>query len=276
MNMKTVPVRRFIVIALVGALAFTTSRAGAQEAGADPAAELAKKLANPVAALISVPFQLNYDQDFGKDDKGSKWLLNIQPVIPFSLSEDWNLITRTIVPLAAENDVPAGTEGSGLGDILQSFFFSPKQLVGGWTLAMGPVFLYPSATDDILGGGKWGAGPTAAALKQSGGWTFGILANHIWSFAGDSDHADINSTFLQPFLSYVTKTKTTVGLNSETTYNWEKEQWGVPVNASVSQLLKVGSQILQVGLGARYWVESPETGPEGLGFRATVTLLFPK
>ena len=262
--------------ALLAAAIAVAVPVGAQEPAGDPAVELAKKLANPVAALISVPFQLNYDQDFGKDDKGSKWLLNIQPVIPFSLSEDWNLITRTIVPLAAENDIPTGTDGSGLGDILQSFFFSPNTHVDGWTLAVGPVFLYPTATDDLLGGGKWGAGPTAVALKQSGGWTYGLLANHVWSFAGDADRADISTTFLQPFLSYVTKTKTTLGVNSESTYNWEKEQWGVPVNASVSQLLKAGSQILQVGLGARYWVKSPESGPEGFGLRATVTLLFSK
>jgi hypothetical protein len=244
--------------------------------GGDQQAELAKKLANPVAALISVPLQYNYDQDFGEDDEGTKSLLNIQPVIPFSLSAGWNLITRTIVPLAAENDVPAGTDGSGLGDIVQSFFLSPKAPVGGWILAAGPVMLYPTATDDVLGGGKWGAGPTALALKQVGGWTYGLLANHIWSFAGDSDRADVNSTFLQPFLSYVTKTKTTLVVNTESTYNWDKEQWAVPLNAQVLQMLKIGPQILQVGLGARYWAESPAAGPEGFGVRATVTLLFPK
>ena len=267
---------RLLQVVLLAAAIATAVPVGAQEPAADPAAELAKKLANPVAALISVPFQLNYDADYGKDDAGSKWVLNIQPVIPFSLGEDWNLITRTILPLAAVNDIPKGNDQSGLGDIQQSFFFSPKKPVGGWILAVGPVGLYPSATEDVLGGGKWGAGPTVLALKQAHGWTYGLLANHVWSFAGDDDRNDISSTFLQPFLSYITTTKTTLGVNTESTYDWENKQWSVPVNLSVAQLLKVGSQIFQVQLGARYWADSPENGPEGLGFRAAVTFLFPK
>lgn len=242
----------------------------------DQAAELAKKLANPVAALISVPLQYNYDENFGADDKGSKSVLNIQPVIPFSIGEDWNLITRTIVPLIDQQDIPAGTDKSGMGDILQSFFFSPKAPVGGWILAAGPVILYPTASDAMLGGEKWGAGPTALALQQTGAWTYGLLANHVESFAGQDERADISSTFIQPFLAYITKTKTTLGLNAESTYDWKNEQWSVPLNATVSQMLKVGPQILSLTVGARYWADSPDNGPEGWGARAGVTFLFPK
>jgi hypothetical protein len=260
---------------LVLALA-TAVPAGAQEAGADEAAELAKKLANPVASLISVPLQYNYDEKYGPDDKGSKSVLNIQPVWPFSLGKEWNLITRTIIPLVAQHDIPPGTEKSGIGDILQSFFFSPKEPVNGWILAVGPVILYPTASDDALGGGKWGAGPTVLALKQADGWTYGMLANHVESFAGQGDRAYISSTFVQPFLSYITKTKTTIGLNSESAYDWRNAQWSIPVNLSVSQLLKVGDLPMQVSAGVRYWAESPANGPEGFGFRAGITFLFPK
>jgi hypothetical protein len=260
---------------LVLALA-TAVPAGAQEAGADEAAELAKKLANPVASLISVPLQYNYDEKYGPDDKGSKSVLNIQPVWPFSLGKEWNLITRTIIPLVAQHDIPPGTDKSGIGDILQSFFFSPKEPVNGWILAVGPVILYPTASDDALGGGKWGAGPTVLALKQADGWTYGMLANHVESFAGQGDRAYISSTFVQPFLSYITKTKTTIGLNSESTYDWRNEKWSIPVNLSVSQLLKVGDLPMQVSAGVRYWAESPANGPEGFGFRAGITFLFPK
>jgi hypothetical protein len=248
----------------------------AQEAQPDGAAELAKKLANPVAALISVPLQYNYDENMGADGNGSKSVLNIQPVWPFSLGEDWNLITRTIIPLVDQRDIPSGTDESGLGDITQSFFFSPKQPIGGWILAAGPVFLYPTASDELLGGEKWGAGPTALALRQTGPWTYGVLANHVESFAGEDDRADISTSFVQPFLSYITKTKTTIGLNTESTYDWENEAWSVPVNITVSQLLKIGPQIIQAGVGARYWAESPENGPEDFGVRATLTFLFPK
>jgi hypothetical protein len=244
---------------------------------AEEDADLAKKLANPVASLVSVPLQYNYDESIGPEGDGSKSVLNIQPVMPFSLNDEWNLITRTIFPLIDQQDIPVkGQDKSGMGDIVQSFFFSPKEPVNGWILAVGPVGLYPTASDEMLGGEKWGIGPTALALKQTGPWTYGLLANHIESFAGDDERADISLTFLQPFVSYITKTKTTLGLNMESTYDWESEQWSVPVNASVSQLLKAGSQIFQVSLGARYWAESPDNGPEGWGLRTAVTFLFPK
>ncbi|MEI6167488.1 MAG: transporter [bacterium] len=259
-------------------MAATGVAAMAQEAGPDPAEELAKKLANPVAALISVPFQYNYDENYGPDDKGSVSRLNIQPVIPLTLNDEWNLITRTIVPLMDQQDIPvAGQDASGLGDITASQFFSPKApTAGGWIWGVGPVELLPTATDELLGGEKWGVGPTAVALKQVGPWTFGVLANHIWSVAGEDERADVNMTFLQPFISYITKTKTTLGLNTESAYDWENEAWSVPVNATVSQLFKIGAQIMQLSLGARYWVDSPDNGPEGWGARAQLTFLFPK
>ena len=259
--------------ALVGTPAFA---ADAGSAG-DQAAELAKKLSNPVAALISVPLQYNYDTDYGVGDDGTKHFINVQPVIPFSLGADWNLISRTIVPLISQQDMPPGTDKSGLGDIVQSLFFSPKAPgAGGLIWGVGPVLLLPTATDEVLGGRKWGAGPTAVALKQAGPWTIGFLGNHIWSFAGDEDRSDLSVTFMQPFLSYLTKTKTTFVLNTESTYDWKNEQWSVPINVGVSQLFKVGSQIMQFGVGARYWADSPDAGPEGWGARATLTLLFPK
>lgn len=241
-------------------------------------AELAKQLANPIANLISVPLQYNLDENYGPNDDGSVSKLNIQPVIPLSLSGDWNLITRTIVPLIDQDDVPLkGMGESGLGDIVASQFFSPVEPTSrGWIWGAGPVELIPSASDDMLGGEKWGLGPTAVALKQVGPWTAGGLANHIWSVAGDDDRSDVNATFLQPFLSYVTKTHTTLALNTESTYDWEAEEWSVPVNATVGQMLKIGPQICQITAGARYWIDAPDNGPEGWGYRIQVTFLFPK
>jgi hypothetical protein len=262
-------------LALLLAMGFPLA-AAAQESDADQAAKLAKMLANPVASLISVPLQYDYNENFGTDDEGSKSVLNIQPVWPFSLGEKWNLVTRTIIPLADQNGVPPGTDASGTGDILQSFFFSPKEPVGGWILAAGPVLLYPTASDVTLGGEKWGAGPTVLALKQAGPWSVGMLANHVASFAGDEARADLSATLLQPFVAYITRTKTTFGLNTEATYDWENEQWSVPLNLVVSQLLKIGRLPVQFQVGVRYWADAPENGPDGLGYRAAVVFLFPK
>jgi len=242
------------------------------------AAELAKKLANPIASLISVPLQFNYDENYGVNEKGSKSQLNIQPVAPFTLNEKWNVITRTILPLIALNDMPGTGDTSGLGDITASQFFSPKAPTrNGWIWGAGPVELIPTATDDALGGGKLGLGPTVVVLKQVGPWTIGGLANHVWSVAGDNDRADISSTFIQPFVAYIVEaSKTTLSLNTESAYDWETEQWSVPINLGVAQLFKVKSQIMQLQLGARYWAESATGGPQDWGMRCQLTFLFPK
>ena len=242
-------------------------------------AELAKKTLNPVANLISLPIQFNYDRGIGPTDDGKKYVLNIQPVIPISIGPDWNVISRTILPLVDQDDIlPDGSaDATGIGDITQSLFFSPKKPTSsGWIWGAGPVILLPTASDDDLGGEKWGLGPTAVALKQEHGFTYGILANHIWSVAGDSDRSDISATFLQPFFSYTTKTFTSFTVNTESTYDWEDDQWSVPINFLVSQILKIGPQPVSLQAGPRYWADSPDNGPEGWGFRFTFTLLFPK
>jgi len=269
MNMRT-----FVgVLFLVVLLAVTPAVCQAEND-----AELVKKTLNPVASLISVPIQFNYDDNLGANDDGSRTLLNVQPVIPISLNQEWNVISRTIVPLIDLRDVPVqGNDESGIGDILQSLFFSPKKpTAGGIIWGVGPALSLPTASDDLLGSGKWSVGPTAVALKQESGWTYGMLANHLWSFAGDGDRAYVNSTFLQPFLAYTLPSFTTLGVNTESTYDWRTEKWSVPVNVSVTQLLKIGSQPVSLQAGLRYWAESPEGGPEDLGFRLVLTLLFPK
>ena len=283
-------------LCLIGLLIFCgRSIAFAQEENSE---DLAKKLQNPVASLISFPLQNNFDFRIGPSDEGWRYTLNIQPVIPISIGSDWNLIVRTIIPYVHQEDVfkgpalifeedidgvpvdvtrgprPPGRVQDGLGDIVQSFFFSPKAPVAGWILAAGPVLLYPSATDPLLGSEKWGAGPTGLILRQTGGWTYGILANQIWSFAGDVERRSVNATFLQPFISYTTKTRTTFGVNTESIYNWNDSQWTVPLNFSVSQLLRIGKLPVSFAIGGRYYAEGPSGAPQW-GLRFVITPLFP-
>jgi hypothetical protein len=267
-----------LILAALLLPAISCSTGFAQEASPPDASEIAKKLSNPIASLISVPLQFNWDDNFGADDGGSLFKLNVQPVIPISISDDWNLISRTILPIVDQDGFPFSDYNEfGLSDTVQSFFFSPKAPTNsGWIWGAGPVLLLPTATDDYLGTEKWGAGPTAVALKQTGPWTYGALVNHIWSFAGESNRADVNATFVQPFLSYITPKHTTYVVNTEATYDWEGDAWSVPINLQVNQLLKVGKQLLQVGGGVRYWVESPDAGPEGWGLRMNVVFVFPR
>ncbi|CAN7373823.1 hypothetical protein LJR219_002234 [Phenylobacterium sp. LjRoot219] len=240
-------------------------------------AELAQQLSNPVANLISVPLQWNYDCCIGPSE-GGRYQLNIQPVIPISLTTDWNLIVRTILPVIDQNRLSPTVDSTwGLGDTTQSFFFSPKQPVRGWILAAGPAVLWPTGSSG-LSTDKWGAGPTLLALRQEHGFTYGVLTNHIWSFADAGDAGDrpsVNQTFLQPFLSWTSSTAATVSINAESVYDWKVDEWSIPVNFQVSQLYKFGQQKVSLGGGVRVYAATIGGGPDW-GLRFTSTFLFPR
>lgn len=270
--------RRAIIRSMVAAGAWMFAlHAVAQDSGGDTQ-DLAKKLSNPVASLISAPFQFNYDQNIGPARDGDKYLLNVQPVVPVSISSDWNMISRTILPVVNQNQVaPGAGSQTGIGDITQSLFFSPKApTAGGWIWGVGPVMLLPTASDRLLGTGKWGAGPTFVVLRQQGPWTYGMLANHLWSVGGQSNRAAISSTFVQPFLSYNTPTAWTYTLQTESTYDWKQAQWSVPINMIAAKLVTFGHQPVQFFGGLRYWDHAIDAGPHGWAVRFGVTLLFPK
>ena len=245
---------------------------------ADGNADLAQDLTNPIANLVTIPIQMNFDRDIGPGDEGSKITTNVQPVIPFEISENWNLITRTIMPLIHQDDVfPGHGSQFGLGDINSSLFFSPKSpTAGGLTWGIGPVLVLPTATDSKLGGRKWAAGPGVVGLTMRGPWTLGVLANHVWSFAGDNDRPDISNTFMQPFAAYTWQSGWTASAQSESSYNWETEQWSVPVNAALSKLVMFGKVPVSLQGGVGYWMESPDSGPEGLRFRLQANIVLPR
>lgn len=242
----------------------------------DEMSEITKKLNNPVASLISVPLQNNFDFGGGPQDDGFQYKLNIQPVIPICLTEDWNLITRIILPYIYQEDRIGNSSQSGLGDTTVSLFFSPsKPTEGGLIWGIGPDIYLPTATDSLLGAEKWGIGPTGLLLWQRGPWTYGALANHIWSFAGHDDRQDLSATFIQPFVAFQTRHHMTLTINSESSYDWENSEWTVPLNLMISQLIKIGKLPVNLQFGGRYYAQRPIGGPDW-GLRFTVTLVFPQ
>lgn len=259
---------------LLGILCSTL--AFSQEKPAQSAEELAKKLSNPIASLISVPFQNNTDVGIGAYN-GSRNTLNFQPVIPISLSPKLNLITRVVLPIITQQDITApGVKQTGLSDAVISAFFSPAEAKNGVTWGVGPAILAPTATDKLLGTEKLGVGPTAIILKQSNGWTYGALANQIWSIAGSKDRADVNQLFVQPFFMYNWKSGAGIGGNIEMTQNWEANTTAVYLNPIVSGVTKLGTQMIQLAIGPRIPVSMPANGKPDFGVRAVVNFVFPK
>jgi len=272
--MRTQRVRALLTVCL---FALVPSLALAQQAAppaADESADLAKKLANPISDLVSVPMQFNWEQNVGPNEQ-TRFILNVQPVMPFALNKDWNLIARVILPLVSQPALfEGGSPAFGVSDIFTSFFFSPSS--GGLTWGVGPAISLPSTTIPTLGTEKWSAGPTAVVLKQTGNWTYGALFNQVWSFSGNPDRADVNQMFLQPFLALQATKTLTVTLQSETAANWEvtEGRWTVPINVLLSKLSTFGvfPASYQVGVGG--FPVHPDVGPSWK-VRGAIVILLP-
>jgi hypothetical protein len=270
-------VKKFVSLFLICALyAFSASAQDAQKPAANDAAEIAKKLANPIGALISVPFQNNMDIGIG-DYNGSRNTLNFQPIVPFSLNAKYSLITRYIVPVIAQYNITGeGTQEVGLADALVSGWISNAVVKNGFVCGVGGAFLVPTATDKFLGTKKFGVGPTVIVLQQKNGWTYGALMNQIWSVAGDEERADVNQMYLQPFLTYNWKSGAGLTVNSETTLNWEANTTNAYINILAGGLTKFGKQLVQLQIGPRIQVAAPEGSKSPFGIRAAVIFVFPK
>lgn len=273
-------------LAVMGLLALSMPATGEDEQAPPPTAppapstategaSLAKKLSNPVSDLVSVPFQFNWEQGVGPNDQ-TRFILNVQPVMPFALNKEWNLILRVITPFVSQPPLYAGgAPAFGVSDILTSAFFSPSK--GGVTWGVGPVLSLPSTTQPTLGTEKWSAGPTFVVLKQSGPWTVGMLGNQVWSFAGNSERQKVSQMFIQPFVARQVKNLWTITLQSESTANWEAkdDKWTVPINLVFSKLSSFGPFPASYSFGGGVFAAKPENGPSWK-LRGAITILLPR
>jgi hypothetical protein len=237
------------------------------------AQELADKLANPVASLISVPLQNNLNYGIGAFN-GSKYTINIQPVIPFKLTENLNLITRYIVPIVDQRDITGeNTHEFGLSDATVTAFFAPK--TKGIILGFGPAFLVPTATEKVLGTEKFGVGPSVLVMHQGKGLSVGFIANQIWSVAGNENRADFNSFYTQIFLSHSYKSGASLGVNAEITQNWEGNTTMITINPSIGAVTKLGDQVVQFAIMPLIPVVGPHEMKSDWGLRAVLAFVFP-
>ncbi|UCD59189.1 MAG: neuromedin U [Candidatus Hydrogenedentota bacterium] len=251
---------------------------GIVEPGENSDEELRRASQNPMADLISFPVQNNTNFGYGPLDKTQN-VTNIQPVVPFRLTDDWLIISRTIAPIIYQPEFVRG-QGSefGLGDITQSLFVGPSS-PGAFIWGAGPVFLLPTATDERLGTDKWGVGPAAVGLTVRPPWVFGALVQNIWSFAGDSDRDDVNQMLIQYFINYNLPDGWYLTSSPIITANWEADSdstWTIPFGGGVGRFFRIGKLPVNMQVQGFYNVEKPDDlGPDWT-LRFQIQVLLPK
>lgn len=254
-------------------LPFFIFKVNAQES---PMEELAKASQNPVADMNSVPFQFNWISGGGFGNQALYQLL-VQPVLPMAISKNWNIVSRTIVPVVSTPPSTNGTRAKGIGDIQEQIFFSqshPGKVIWGFGIDLS----FPTATNESLVSGQFAAGPAFVVLAMPGHWVLGAITNNIWRYAGSTSTTAISSFFIQPFINYNLKRGWTLSTAPSITSNWNAEtgqQWTVPVGIGVSKITLVGKQPLSVGMQYYHNVVRPDAyGSDQL--RMVVSFLFPK
>jgi len=268
------PIPCFLIVLAICLVVSGPARA--QDRSDDENEMLAKKLSNPISDLVSVPFEFNWQQKVGPLEL-TQFVLNVQPVIPFSLNKDWNLILRIVMPFVGQPPFFLGDLGEfGIGDTTTSFFFTPVSH-SGFMIGFGPAFITTQTTQPTISSGRYSVGPTAVAIEQTGPWSIGVLWNQVWSFAGDPRRSSVNQMFLEPFLSYQATKTITLTLKSEGTTNWNAttDNWTTPIFFQIGKLSKFGVFPASYQLGVGGFASHPTTGPKWT-FRGEVVVLLPE
>ncbi len=248
-----------------------------QPVSAQETSEVAKQAQNPIASLISVPIENDFNPQTGINKKDS-YVLEMKPVVPFNLSNNWNLVTRTVIPVIQVPDLAPGVNGtSGVGDVQLSLFLSPSK-AGAVIWGAGPVVSFPTASQEILGTKKLSVGPTVVVLRSQGHWLFGTLVQNLFSVAGPSGRPNVNQMLMQPFANYNLKHGWYLTSSPVITANWEvnpNQRWVVPVGGGVGKIVHFGKLPVNMYTQVFRNVERPDgTTPWSVRFQAQ--LLFPK
>jgi hypothetical protein len=272
-------VTRIFCIGLLFALAILATNiscfAQSEEPAPPPpdASDLAKETQNPVSSVVSIPFQFNFNTGGGYGDK-TGFNLNVQPVMPFKVSANWNLIARTIVPILS---LPLGDgRTSGVGDIQEQIFFSPAK-PGRFIWGLGPIFSLPTATVDAARTGAWAAGPNALILKMAGPYVFGALMNQAWTFSDDGGDPEVNQFLIQPFLNFNFGKGWAIATGPSITANWDApdgEKWTVPLGLGITHTVVFAKRPMTIGFQFYHNVERP-TGAAANQIRLILTLIYP-
>lgn len=264
-----------LVLALLALLAAPAAAEVVDGDAADAASleELAQSVENPLADIASLPIEWVWEHGAGPED-GDRFALELVPQIPFALGEHWLLISRSIVPLLVHQQalVEGESSATGLGDIETSLFLEPRDTWLGAAWGLGPILRFPTATDEALGARAWSAGPTAAVAAEHGAWSGGAIAHQLWSYA-ERDDGRVRETLIDPWLNHAWASGFSITLEGEARYDWEAEEWTVPVGAVLHQLVEIGGQPIDLGLQVLHFVErTPDDPTWSVSF--TVDLLF--
>ena len=235
--------------------------------------DLQRQLQNPLARILVLPAAFEYDEGGGANGSGEAFTFRLGPRIPLQLNDDWHAVSKTELTWRAQDGVVPGTRQEGLGDLVQTFFFSPDRSLA-WDVywGLGPTFVVPTATHDFLGSELFSVGPSFGFFRQRDRLTTGVILNHLWSVAGPSSAGQVNATRVEPLVAYTFPSASTVAVGAELTYNWQAEQWTGPLELRFSQLTLIGDQPIQWGAGVRTFPFRQTGEPE---WGAFLTLSFP-